>query len=79
PGNSFNPENQIGTYTFKNNQVEPNADIDILNSNLGLDDSVYFRYYTGFFWKTYYVASAKVSDILNATTSSQLSMVFTKQ
>ena len=75
PGNSFNPENQIGTYTFKNNQDEPKNDIDILNSNLGLDDLVYFRYYS---W-SYYVASAKVSDILNATTSSQLSMVFTKQ
>ena len=49
--------------------------LDILNSNLGLDDLVYFRYYS---W-SYYVASAKVSDILNATTSSQLRLVFTKQ
>lgn len=75
PGESSNASN-IGSYTFT--QTAPSSD-DIpltLNPALRSNDIIYFRYYTSGWGRTYYIATATVRDLLNATADKPLSLTF---
>ena len=76
PGESSNASN-IGSYTFT--KTAPSNDIPLtLNPALRSSDIIYFRYYTSVFWggRTYYIATATVKDLLNATADKPLSLTF---
>ena len=74
PGESSNASN-IGSYTFT--QTAPSSDIPLtLNPALRSNDIIYFRYYTSSWGRTYYIATATVRDLLNATADKPLSLTF---
>ena len=77
PGESSNASN-IGSSTFT--QTAPSTDITLtLNPALRSNDIIYFRYYTSSWGRTtYYIATATVRDLLNATADNPLSLTFEK-
>lgn len=74
PGESSNASSiWSGTFT----KIAPSADIsETLNPALRGSDIIYFRYSTGYISKTYYIATATVRDLLNATADNPLSLTF---
>ena len=77
PGDSSNASN-IGSSTFT--QTAPSNDIPLtLDPALRSNDIIYFRYYTsGWGSRTYYIATATVRELLNATADKPLSLTFEK-
>lgn len=74
PGESSNALN-IGSYTFT--KTAPSSDIPLtLNPALRSSDIIYFRYYTSGWGRTYYIATATVRELLNATADKPLSLTF---
>ena len=77
PGDSSNASNIGGNQTFT--KTAPSSDIPLtLNPALRSSDIIYFRYSTGSIFKTYYIATATVRDLLNATADNPLSLTFEK-
>ena len=74
PGDSSNASN-IGSYTFT--KTAPSSDISLtLNPALRSNDIIYLRYYTSGWSRTYYIATATVRELLNATADNPLSLTF---
>lgn len=76
PDDSSNASN-IGSSTFT--KTAPSNDITLtLNPALRSSDIIYFRYSTTSGWgrTTYYIASATIRDLLNATADNPLSLTF---
>ena len=64
---------------LKFTRTAPSSDITLtLNPALRSSDIIYFRYSTTSNWgrTTYYIASATVKDLLNATADKPLSLTF---